>query len=300
MAWLPKAAPPSGLATRGVDSAGLRARVDALAGHLAAHGIGPGDVVGILCRRNLGQLIAQLAVLRTGAAYAPMLPELPAQRLAVQVAECGITTALCTSIGDAKVPDTVTLVAVGEDAASISDKQAPLPALSDIPSAAPAYVLFTSGSTGTPKGVLVTRGNVEALLTATAHTVPLSANDVLLALSPFAFDVTGWEYLAPMAAGARLVITDDEQFRDPRRILELMDTHGVTCCEATPGLWSLIADAATGSRARSLAGVRAVISGEELPATLPRRSRRRARRSGTCTARPRPPCSPPPVPKTLR
>jgi len=244
----------------------LEQRVTAVARLLVAHGVKPGDVVSILCQRTVGQLVAQLAVLRTGAAYAPILPDTPAERLAAQFAQCGVRVALCSNTAGLEVPDSVTLVSIGDDAASTIGEapEVDLPAAESIPADAPAYVLFTSGSTGTPKGVLVSRANLEALLAATNDSVPLTDTDVLLALSPFCFDVTGWEYLAPMAAGARLIIANDLQYRDPRAIVTLMAEHGVTCCEATPGLWSLIAEAA----ADELRGVRAVISGEDLPQTV--------------------------------
>lgn len=243
----------------------LQTRVDALAKLLITHGAHLGDVIGIACQRSVGQLVAQLAVLRVGAAYVPILPDTPVLRLEEYIKQCAITLMLSTDSSDLPSIAGVQVLSIGISGTAVSQTtSAILPAADTIPSNTPAYVLFTSGSTGTPKGVLVSRANVEAMLASTATPVPLGQSDTLLALSPFCFDVTGWEYLAPLAAGARLIIADDSQHRDPQAIAQLIEDHAVTCCEATPGLWSLIAEATN----NNLEGVRAIISGEELPAAV--------------------------------
>ena len=127
-----------------------------------------------------------------------------------------------------------------------------------------AYVIHTSGSTGRPLGVEVRRASLSNLLAAIPRQVPISAGDVLLAVTTVAFDIAALELLLPLMVGATVVIADEATVGDGRRLSQALRGAGITAMQATPATWQMLIDAGwTGDRR-----LKVLVGGERLPQPL--------------------------------
>ncbi|HET6210572.1 MAG TPA: condensation domain-containing protein, partial [Jatrophihabitans sp.] len=240
----------------------IRDRAAVLAARLRRLGVRPTDRVALLLPRGARLLPAILGVWSTGAAYLPLDPIYPEQRLRTMLADADVRAVVIDSAApDAPVPPGTSELPV-LDLATLTDPPAepgltvePLP---DLPPSAPAYVLFTSGSTGRPKAVSVTQGALAALLDATRPLFALGPADRMVAVATFAFDIAQLELLAPVLAGARLVVAETEHSVDAALLRRLLESTGATALQATPTGWRMLVDAGGVP-----AGVRLRISGGE-------------------------------------
>ncbi|OEJ22385.1 amino acid adenylation domain-containing protein [Streptomyces subrutilus] len=207
----PVAARPAVVARGRVLSHGeLHTRAEELAVRLRARGAGPGVLVRVCLPRSAELVVAVLAVLRAGAAYVPLDPDHPAERLAQLVdsapAPLTLTTIALAGLFPGPGVLTVALDAPAEPAAGVSVPPVggPLPGPADL-----AYVIHTSGSTGRPKGVAIEQRSLANLLEATAVPFGLGPDRRVLQFASPAFDVSVWEILAPLWAGAAVVVFDE-------------------------------------------------------------------------------------------
>ncbi|WP_219467228.1 non-ribosomal peptide synthetase [Nonomuraea rhizosphaerae] len=215
--------------------------------------LGAEDLVGIALPRSAELLVAVLGVARAGAAYLPLDPAFPAERLRFMVADARPATIVVNDRTRHLFPDGITL---GDLPYGIAPGDAPP---RDPRSA--AYVIYTSGSTGRPKGVVVTQRDLESFLAA----LPVvTSADRLLAVTTLSFDISVLELMAPLRTGGCVVMASDEQVRDPFLLTELMRAERITIMQATPSLWSALPPDA------DLGGVRALVGGEALPPALAR------------------------------
>jgi amino acid adenylation domain-containing protein len=248
----------------------LRSRAARLAGRLGACGIGPDVVVGLLLERSADMLVAALAVLEAGGAFLPVDVDLPAARLRLLLRDAALV--ICEEsrrASPALEGGPRPVVFDGEPA----DGPARRPALDGA-----AYVIHTSGSTGAPKAVVNThRGLVNRLLWM-QETYPLGAGDRVLQKTSPGFDVAVWELLGPILAGACLVLTQPGERRDPRRLVELMASRGVTAVHVVPSLLRAMLDEPGLDRCTSL--TRVFAGGEALSPDLVDRFRARLGRRG--------------------
>ncbi|MFI6708999.1 non-ribosomal peptide synthase/polyketide synthase [Nonomuraea sp. NPDC050478] len=232
---------------RTMSYAELDAASDAFAARLAE--LGPEDLVGIALPRSAELLVAVLGVAKAGAAYLPLDPAFPAERLRFMVEDARPAAIVVDDRTRDLFPGGITLdgpPAPARESAQWDPRTA-------------AYVIYTSGSTGRPKGVVVTRGDLECFLGALPVTGP---GDRLLAVTTLSFDISVLELMGPLRTGGCVVIASDAQVRDPRLLAGLMRDERVTITQATPSLWSALpADA-------ELGGVRVLAGGEALPPAL--------------------------------
>ncbi|MFG2285701.1 amino acid adenylation domain-containing protein [Streptomyces sp. NPDC048595] len=237
-----------------------------LAHVLAARGARPGRIVALALPRTAQMVTTLLAVLKTGAAYLPVDPEFPQERIA-QVLQDADPVLLVTSAEVAPVlPERTGRLLLDDADLRAEAAAAPDTAPEYGPRAAqlPAYVLYTSGSTGRPKGVVVSRGNMANFLAAMAPRVPLTAEDRLLAVTTIGFDISVLEIFLPLLAGARLVLAPSDEVRAPAELAATLTGAGVTVMQATPTLWRELVTAAP----ESLTGLRILVGGEALEADL--------------------------------
>ena len=235
----------------------LDRRSAALAGHLSTLGAGPGRIVAVALERSLELPIALLAILRAGAAYLPLDPDHPPERLARILARARPVTVL-TSPDLAGLFDAGTPLLTTPDWSATGEAPATPPAPDDL-----AYVIFTSGSTGEPKGVMIEhRAIVNRLLWMGAH-YGVDASDRILQKTPATFDVSVWEFFLPMMTGAELVMAAPGAHRDPAAIAAAIRRHRITTLHFVPSMLSafLAAPASEGLALR-----RVFCSGEELTA----------------------------------
>ncbi|MFE9856401.1 amino acid adenylation domain-containing protein [Streptomyces sp. NPDC005780] len=235
-----------------ISYARLDAAVRRFAHRLRERGAGPGSLIGIALPRSAAQLVAVLGVLTAGAAYLPLDPEHPEERLAFIRADSGLTLQVSKDPG----PDVLAPEPLGEPG---TPPPAPAPpALED-----PAYVLYTSGSTGTPKGVEVPHGALANLLAAMRETAGARPGDRWLGLTSLSFDISTVELFVPLVTGGRVVLVPEGRHRDGDALTGLVERHALTHVQATPSGWRLML--AAGLHAPGLV---ALTGGEALPAPL--------------------------------
>jgi amino acid adenylation domain-containing protein len=255
----------------------LDARANDTAAALRDLGAGPGTVVAVCAERSLDLVAALLAVLKTGAAYLPLDPEYPADRLAFMLADTAplalltsaevVATALDGTILDGTGPagplPVVLLDEVGGSGRAPARGRARRAGPDD-----DAYVIYTSGSTGRPKGVPTTHRAIHNRLEWMRRAYGVSAEDVILQKAPHGFDVSVWEFFLPLATGATLALARPGGQKDAAYLVEAIDTYGVTIVHFVPSMLSVFLAEDTDGRCGSL---RLLLSGgEELPLHLAR------------------------------
>ncbi|MGW0809523.1 amino acid adenylation domain-containing protein [Nonomuraea sp. NPDC002799] len=246
----------------------LDARANRLAHRLRADGAGPEDLVGICLSRGPDLIVALLAVLKAGAAYLPLDPDQPAERLGFLLRDAGarlvVTERALT--GRLEEADAGLRPIVLDDPAERADLAA-RPDVCPRTAVAPgnlAYVIYTSGSTGRPKGVHVTHANVARLFTATEDDFGFGSGDVWALFHSFAFDFSVWEIWGPLLHGGRLVLVPYETSRSPWDLAALLAGEGVTVLNQTPSAFrSLVELAQRGEAVLDGLRLRLVIFGGE-------------------------------------
>lgn len=243
----------------------LNTRANRLAHRIIALGITPESRVGIAVERGADMVIALLAVLKAGAAYLPIDPALPAERVAYMLQDSGIALLLLDTDALAfDVPATLPLLDVRADV--IANEDTSNPAIAVHP-AQLAYLIYTSGSTGQPKGVMVAHGALSNFLDSMQVAPGLHAEDVMLATTSLSFDIAGLEIYLPLLTGACLVVASKEQARDGMALAALLEHSKASVLQATPAGWRLLLAGGwrgTGHRLKGLCG------GEALHASLAR------------------------------
>ncbi|MBW3570414.1 MAG: amino acid adenylation domain-containing protein, partial [Gemmatimonadetes bacterium] len=280
---------PDALAVEGAEGALTYAQLDALsagvAAALRARGAGRGSIVAVGVERSARMVAALLGVVRAGAAYLPLDPEYPVERLAYMLEDSGAHLLLTERALDAKLPasriDRILLDEIAPaQPVDTADSVGSADSVDPVHSAYPvdsvdagdadvgpddlAYVIYTSGSTGRPKGVMVPHGGACNFLRAMAEAPGIRADDVLLAVTTIAFDISVLELFLPLSLGARAVVATREQAADPALLGALLAPSGATVMQATPATWAMLL--ASGWAPRT--GMRVLSGGEALPRTV--------------------------------
>ncbi|WP_265736754.1 amino acid adenylation domain-containing protein, partial [Peterkaempfera griseoplana] len=254
-----------------ISYAELNRRVNRLARLLAEYGAGPEDRVGVLMPRSAGMVEALLAVLKSGAAYVPLDPELPAERITYMLDDARPTILLTSrNIEPPKSAAGTRTITVDAEAtmARLAELSPDNPAAETRPAPShPAYVIYTSGSTGRPKGVVVPHGALVNFLSALGEHIVLTPTDRLVAVTTTAFDIHALELYTPLLSGAGVVVADRSTVRDPEALAALIARSGATVMQATPALWQGLAI----DRPAAVNGMRVLVGGEALPAPLAER-----------------------------
>ncbi len=228
----------------------LDAASNRLSRYLTSIGAGPEQVVAVALPRSADLVIALLGVLKSGAAYLPVDPEYPAERVRFMLDDASPVAVISGSLPSAEG------FAGGE--VTDADRRSPLSALH------PAYVIYTSGSTGRPKGVCVPHAGIVNRLAWMQDEFKLTAADVVLQKTPFSFDVSVWEFFWPLLEGARLVLAKPGGHQDPEYLAGLIAAEQVTTIHFVPAM--LDAFTATADPAACVSLTRVICSGEALTA----------------------------------
>ncbi|MET8170066.1 amino acid adenylation domain-containing protein [Streptomyces sp. NPDC005329] len=248
----------------------LNEEANRLARLLVERGAGPGRVVALALHRGPRLLPALLAVLKTGAAYLPLDPGHPAERLRLVMTDAA-PVLLVTEGGLAgDLGGDAPAVVLDEPAVSADLAARPAADLTDADRGGPtgpadiAYVIHTSGSTGRPKGVPVAHANVVRLFAASAEHFDFGADDVWTLFHSYAFDFSVWEIWGALLHGGRLVVVPYAVSRSPRDFLRLLHDEGVTVLNQTPSAFEQLVDAAEEQESTAGALRYVVFGGEAL------------------------------------
>ncbi|GAB0103301.1 non-ribosomal peptide synthase/polyketide synthase [Nocardia sp. JMUB6875] len=251
-------------------------RVNRLARHLISQGVGPESLVALHLRRSPELVVAMYAVQAAGAAYVPLDPDHPAERIA-HILKTASPALLLTTSGarvETDIP-ALHLDELGGDAlaaypsAPVTDAERSAP----LRPANTAYVIFTSGSTGRPKGVAVTHAAIVNRLEWMQRTYGLTAADVVLQKTPATFDVSVWEFFWPLQIGAALVLAQPDGHRDPAYLRTVIAEYGVTTAHFVPSMLDAFVAELESSGADRSSLTRVFASGEALPAATAQRLR---------------------------
>jgi amino acid adenylation domain-containing protein len=244
----------------------LDRRANQLAHHLHRRGVARGDLVGICTERTPEMVVAVLGTLKSGAAYVPLDPAYPKDRLAFMLRDSGLKLLLTQRTVLTGLPEPgVGVVCLDEATAALAAEPTTSP---DVPSLGEdlAYVIYTSGSTGRPKGVRIPHRALANFLRSMRERPGIGPGDALVAVTTLCFDISMLELLLPLTTGARVILVDREVAADGRRLRAALTDHGATLMQATPSTWRLLLDAGWLPRP----GFRMLCGGEALPDDLAR------------------------------
>jgi amino acid adenylation domain-containing protein len=239
---------------------------------LRSRGARPGRLVAVVMEKGWEQVVAVLAILKSGAAYLPIDPDLPGERFRHLLERGEVDIALAQPRVDERLewPSTVEHLQVAEE--SHEDSEADLE-----PSQAPgdlAYVIFTSGSTGQPKGVMIDhRGAVNTIVDIN-RLFAVGPEDRVLALSSLSFDLSVYDLFGILAAGGVVVLPEPGAGRDPGRWAALVERERVTIWNTVPTLMEMLVEHEAERRPSRCGSLRlALLSGDWIPVRLPDRIR---------------------------
>jgi amino acid adenylation domain-containing protein len=240
--------------------AALDARAQAVAAHLRARGAGRGTLVALLVGRSAGMVAALLGILRAGAAYVPLDPSYPAERLAYMLQDSGARFLLTTSGLASGLPAHGAEVVLLDDVPEAGDAPAEPVTPDDL-----AYVIYTSGSTGRPKGTRIPHRALTNFLHDMRARLGVGPGDRWLSVTTLSFDIAGLEVYLPLLAGATVEVATADEVRDPALLLGRM--RGATVLQATPATWRMLLDSGWTSDVRLR---KALSGGEALPPAVAR------------------------------
>jgi amino acid adenylation domain-containing protein len=243
----------------------LDRRSSRLARMLQRLGAGPDKLVGIALGRSVDLPVALLGVLKSGAAYVPLDPGFPRERLRHMLTDADCPIVVTDTVAAKQLPETgARLLRLDAEADTIAmERPDPLPVEPFDPDRL-AYVIYTSGSTGVPKGVEINHRALDNLLLAFEKQFRWNDSDAMLAVTTLSFDIAGLELFLPLTTGARLELASESETADPGLLAARLTRSAATTMQATPATWRMLLD--TGWEGAP--SLRIVCGGEALTAEL--------------------------------
>ncbi|BBZ28128.1 hypothetical protein MMAD_24230 [Mycolicibacterium madagascariense] len=253
---------PGAVALSGPDGSLTYRELDDAARHvaqrLADRGVGPGRTVALLLPRSTESVVAIMGVLHSGAAYLPIDPALPAERIAFMLADA-MPFAVVTNAELTGLVQGFDGVVLDLDDPAGDLEPGPPPA-----GAAPddvAYVIYTSGTTGTPKGVAITHRNLTQLIASQDGGLPPAAEQAWSHWHSYAFDFSVWEIFSALLRGGRLAVVPESVVGEPEDFHDFLVTQQVTVLTQTPSAMGMLAS-------EGLESTALVMGGEACPADV--------------------------------
>jgi amino acid adenylation domain-containing protein len=246
----------------------LRRQSDSLGVFLSGCGVGRESLVGIFCERSLEMVTAILGVLKAGAAYVPLDPDYPSERITLMVRQSGLAAILTQSRLQGRLAPTA-LPVIDLDQPGVWNHLGSRE-IQVFPDNL-AYGIFTSGSTGTPKAVLVPHRALTNHMAWMQDQFPFSPNDRVLQKTVFSFDASVWEFFAPLLAGGELVMAQPGEQANPDYLVGTIRSFGITVLQMVPSVLELLVQHAGFGGLRSLR--RLFVGGEALSWSLVERVR---------------------------
>src|SRR5262249_43187524 len=226
-----------------VSYACLNERINRLAHHLRALGVGPEMRVGVYLYRSVNMVVGLLAIMKAGGAYVPLDPPYPTERLRYVLKDAEASILLTEGTLCGSLPDyDGTIIRLDSDGATL---EGACPNDPDWRLAADncAYVIYTSGSTGRPKAVAIRHTGLTNLLWHLKERLGIRATDRWLAVTTVSFDIAGLEIYLPLIAGAQVWLAKSEDGGDGFVLKRRLAESEATVMQATPSTWQLLVDA---------------------------------------------------------
>ncbi|WP_072732143.1 non-ribosomal peptide synthetase, partial [Paenibacillus sp. NAIST15-1] len=219
----------------------LNRRADRLARQLADRGVRAGHIVGLMAERSPGMIVGLLAILKAGAAYLPIDPDYPDERILHMLADSGTSLLLTQKQYSGRTTFSGEMINLADEELyrekAEGDSARPPVRMDDL-----AYCIYTSGSTGLPKGVLIEHRAVVNLLAGITELIDFQADKTILSVTTISFDIFVLETLVPLMKGMCVVLADAEEQLDPAALGRLMLHHGVHMLQTTPSRLRLLLD----------------------------------------------------------
>ncbi|MFH1999041.1 MAG: amino acid adenylation domain-containing protein, partial [Planctomycetota bacterium] len=235
-----------------------------VAHYLRSAGAGPGLFVGLCLERSLDMMVGLLGIMKSGAAYLPLDPGFPRERLAFMLDDAGAPIVVTqNSLAGSISSRAARLILLDGEADEISAQSEESPTQPARPDDV-VYIIYTSGSTGRPKGVQIQHRALVNFLCSMAKQPGLTDQDRLLAVTTLSFDIAGLELLLPLLEGGTVILVDREIVGDGPRLLEKIASSGATVMQATPATWRMLIE----SGWNGSAGLKVLCGGEALSGEL--------------------------------
>ncbi len=244
-----------------------------IAQQLITIGVAPNRLVAVVMEKGWEQVVAVFAILQSGAAYLPIDPHLPAERITYLLEHGDVEIALTQSRLQKSVawPENIHRINV-DQAADVN--VVTIPPLRTHNNKDLAYVIFTSGSTGMPKGVMITHEAAVNTILDINNKYSVTSKDKVLAISALNFDLSVYDIFGTIAAGGTIVMPDAQDIRDPSAWNSWIATENVTIFNSVPALMQLLINHVTDNTAQLHESLRLVMmSGDWIPLDLPRQIR---------------------------
>ncbi|HLN61119.1 MAG TPA: amino acid adenylation domain-containing protein [Symbiobacteriaceae bacterium] len=236
---------------------------------LRKRGVTRGTLVAVGMERSVEMVVGLLAILKAGAAYIPIDPTYPDERVAAMLEDAAPAVLLTQSHLQARFAGKAScVIALDGEAAQIAQEPGTNPDV-DVEGEDLAYVIFTSGSTGRPKGAMNSHGGISNRLLWMQEAYQLGPDDAVLQKTPFSFDVSVWEFFWPLMTGARLVMARPGGHKDVEYLTEVITSERVTTLHFVPSMLQMFLHGEHVERCTSLR--RVICSGEALSYELQER-----------------------------
>ncbi|MEH2235674.1 amino acid adenylation domain-containing protein [Nostoc sp.] len=249
----------------------LNHRANQLADYLQSLGVKPEIPVGICVERSLNLIVGLLGILKAGAAYVPLDPAYPQERLAFMLQDSQISILLTQQHLLKTLPShQAKVICIDSDRDYITAHQQNSPPSYIAPDNL-IYTIYTSGSTGKPKGVQITHRSVLNFLTGMQQHLQLTNLDSLLSVTSLSFDIAVLEIFLPLTLGAKVILVSREVTADGLQLLQQLNNSAATVMQATPVTWQMLLEAGWEGNAQ----LKILCGGEALPQNLANHLRQR-------------------------
>ena len=246
-----------------LDYAELNLRANQLARLLQQQGVARETLVGVCLERSLEMVVALLGILKAGAAYVPLDPAYPKDRIQHVLEDAHVRVLITQPELLKQLPSSAKTICLDPQWKALTGQSGDGVA-TEVASSNLAYVIYTSGSTGKPKGVQLEHRSVVNFLCSMQKQPGFAQNDVLVAVTTLSFDIAGLEMYLPLLSGGRIVIAPREATYDGRLLSELIEKSKATVMQATPATWRLLFESGWRGDRR----LKVLVGGEALPAEL--------------------------------
>ncbi len=243
----------------------LKDKADKLSEYLVSNGVVSETIIGVYLDRTIDMVISLLGIHKAGAAYLPMDPVFPKDRLEYMIENSGARIIITDGKLIGTLPhNNAKIICTGDLRTFFASFNEFKSDKTNISPKSLAYVIYTSGSTGKPKGVQIEQHSLKNFLMSMLHNTGISQKDSLLAVTTLSFDIAGLELFLPLITGAKLVIAARNELTDGQSLSALLSDSDITFMQATPATWRLLLD----SGWKGSGKLNALCGGEALPEEL--------------------------------